>query len=84
MIEKGLWREGCTNNGTTPGKTMREAVLHPSGFYYQNFYGANYRVKETVTMADLHYRIQRAIESEVSQLSSVATEWRGSVTRSGS
>src|SRR4029077_4142253 len=49
-----------------PSKTMREAVLHLSGFYYQNFYGANYRVKETVTMADLNYRIQRVIESEVS------------------
>jgi len=56
----------CTNTGTIPSKTMREAVLHLSGFYYQNFYGANYRVKETVTMADLNYRIQRVIESEVS------------------
>ncbi len=54
------------NTGTIPSKTMREAVLHLSGFYYQNFYGANYRVKETVTMADLNYRVQRVIESEVS------------------
>src|SRR5258708_9316309 len=67
MIEKGLGVGGvCTNTGTIPSKTMREAVLHLSGFYYQNFYGANYRVKETVTMADLSYRIQRVIESEVS------------------
>jgi NAD(P) transhydrogenase len=67
MIEKGVGVGGvCTNTGTIPSKTMREAVLHLSGFYYQNFYGANYRVKETVTMADLHYRIQRVIESEVS------------------
>jgi len=67
MIEKGLGVGGvCTNTGTIPSKTMREAVLHLSGFYYQNFYGANYRVKETVTMADLNYRIQRVIESEVS------------------
>jgi NAD(P) transhydrogenase len=67
MIEKGVGVGGvCTNTGTIPSKTMREAVLHLSGFYYQNFYGANYRVKETVTMADLNYRIQRVIESEVS------------------
>jgi NAD(P) transhydrogenase len=67
MIEKGLGVGGvCTNTGTIPSKTMREAVLHLSGFYYQNFYGANYRVKETVTMADLNYRVQRVIESEVS------------------
>jgi NAD(P) transhydrogenase len=67
MIEKGVGVGGVsTNTGTIPSKTMREAVLHLSGFYYQNFYGANYRVKETVTMADLNYRIQRVIESEVS------------------
>jgi NAD(P) transhydrogenase len=55
----------CINTGTIPSKTMREAVLHLSGFYYQNFYGANYRVKEIVTMADLNYRVQRVIENEV-------------------
>jgi NAD(P) transhydrogenase len=55
----------CTNTGTIPSKTMREAVLHLSGFYYQNFYGGNYHVKDIVTMADLNYRVQRVIESEV-------------------
>ena len=66
MIEKRVGVGGvCTNTGTIPSKTMREAVLHLSGFYYQNFYGANYRVKETVTMADLNYRLQLVIESEV-------------------
>src|SRR5258705_1090929 len=66
IIEKGVGVGGvCTNTGTIPSKTMREAVLHLSGFYYQNFYGANYRVKEVVTMADLNYRVQRVIENEV-------------------
>jgi len=55
----------CINTGTIPSKTMREAVLHLSGFYYQNFYGANYHVKENVTMADLNYRVSRVIENEV-------------------
>lgn len=55
----------CTNTGTIPSKTMREAVLHLSGFYYQNFYGANYHVKDVVTMADLNFRVQRVIENEV-------------------
>jgi NAD(P) transhydrogenase len=53
------------NTGTIPSKTMREAVLHLSGFYYQNFYGANHQIKETVAMADLNYRVQRVIENEV-------------------
>src|ERR1700746_1283456 len=66
MIEKRVGVGGvCTNTGTIPSKTMREAVLHLSGFYYQNFYGGTYRVKEVVTMADLSYRVQRVIENEV-------------------
>ena len=35
----------CINTGTIPSKTMREAVLHLSGFYDQAFYGSNYQVK---------------------------------------
>jgi NAD(P) transhydrogenase len=56
----------CTNTGTIPSKTMREAVLHLSGFYEHSFYGANYHGKEQVTMADLNFRVQRVIENEVS------------------
>ena len=56
----------CINTGTIPSKTMREAVLHLSGFYDQSFYGANYHAKDQVTMADLNFRVQRVIESEVS------------------
>jgi NAD(P) transhydrogenase len=65
VIEKRAVGGVCINTGTIPSKTMREAVLHLSGFYYQNFYGANYRVKEVVTMADLNYRVHRVIENEV-------------------
>jgi len=53
------------NTGTIPSKTMREAVLHLSGFYYQNIYGVNYRVKETITMADLSFRAQHVIKTEI-------------------
>ena len=55
----------CINIGTIPSKTMREAVIHLSGVYYQNFYGSSYHVKENVTMADLSFRVQRVIENEV-------------------
>src|SRR5438477_11207895 len=66
VIEKRAAVGGvCTNTGTIPSKTMREAVLHLSGLYYQNFYGANLHVKDAVTMADLNYRMQRVIENEV-------------------
>ena len=53
------------NTGTIPSKTMREAVLHLSGFYSKTFYGSNYNVKENVTMADLNFRVQHVIENEV-------------------
>src|SRR6202521_2809950 len=66
IIEKQSGVGGvCTNTGTIPSKTMREAVLHLSGFYDQNFYGSNYNVKENVTMADLNFRVQHVVESEV-------------------
>src|SRR5438046_9684524 len=55
----------CINTGTIPSKTMREAVLHLSGFYYQNIYGINYRVKDKITMADLSFRIQHVIKTEI-------------------
>src|SRR5881628_3735403 len=55
----------CINTGTIPSKTMREAVLHLSGFYYQNVYGVNYRVKDKITMADLLFRVQHVIKTEV-------------------
>jgi NAD(P) transhydrogenase len=66
IIEKDAAVGGvCINTGTIPSKTMREAVLHLSGFYYQNFYGANYHVKDVVTMSDLNDRVHRVIENEV-------------------
>ena len=66
IVEKSAAVGGvCINTGTIPSKTMREAVLHLSGFYYQNFYGANYHVKDVVTMSDLNYRVHRVVENEV-------------------
>src|SRR6185312_14600953 len=51
--------------GTIPSKTMREAVLHLSGYNYRSVYGVNYRVKEKITMADLAFRVQAVIKTEV-------------------
>jgi NAD(P) transhydrogenase len=53
------------NTGTIPSKTMREAVLHLSGFNYQNIYGVSYRVKEKITLADLSFRVQHVIKTEI-------------------
>ena len=55
----------CVNTGTIPSKTCREAVLHLSGYYYQNVYGVNYRLKEKISMADLAFRVQHVIKTEI-------------------
>src|ERR1700735_1637328 len=67
LIEKQSSIGGtCMNFGTIPSKTLREAVLHLSGFHYQNLYGMDYRVKKDITMEDLMFRVKRVIETEIS------------------
>jgi len=69
VVEKQTMVGGvCINTGTIPSKTMREAVLHLSGFYDQAFYGSNYHVKENITMSDLSFRVTRVIENEAAVL----------------
>src|ERR1035438_9140978 len=69
VVEKAAMVGGvCINTGTIPSKTMREAVLHLSGFYDQAFYGANYHAKENITMSDLSFRVNRVIENEAAVL----------------
>src|SRR6516225_4390110 len=53
------------NTGTIPSKTIREAVLHLSGYQYQSIYGVNYRVKEPITMGDLSFRALNVIKTEI-------------------
>jgi NAD(P) transhydrogenase len=66
LVEKAQCVGGvCINTGTIPSKTMREAVLHLSGYLYQNVYGVNYRVKEKINMADLAFRVQHVIKTEI-------------------
>src|SRR3954465_15214155 len=55
----------CTNTGTIPSKTLREAVLHLSGHRERGIYGASYQVKQNITMADLHFRTEHVIRHEI-------------------
>ena len=55
----------CINTGTIPSKSMREAVMHLSGYQYQSIYGMNYHVKEKITVADLSFRVQHVIKTEI-------------------
>ena len=66
LVEKNECVGGvCINTGTIPSKTMREAVLHLSGYNHQNIYGVNYRVKDKISMADLAFRVQHVIRTEI-------------------
>ena len=54
----------CTNTGTIPSKSFREAVLYLSGFRERCLYGSAYRVKSRITMQDLTYRIESIVKHE--------------------
>jgi NAD(P) transhydrogenase len=55
----------CVNTGTIPSKTLREAVLYLTGFTQRDMYGASYRVKSEITIADLLARSQHVVAREV-------------------
>jgi NAD(P) transhydrogenase len=65
LIERDAMLGGvCTNTGTIPSKTLREAVLYLTGITQRELYGASYRVKEGITPADLLARTQHVIRKE--------------------
>jgi NAD(P) transhydrogenase len=55
----------CINTGTIPSKTLREAVMHLSGYRERRIYGASYAVKEKITMSDLLFRADQVIKHEI-------------------
>src|SRR5512145_1905723 len=55
----------CINTVTIPSKTLREAVLHLSGYREHSLYGASYTVKQNITMTDLLYRTDHVIQHEL-------------------
>jgi NAD(P) transhydrogenase len=55
----------CINTGTIPSKTLREAVIHLSGYRERNIYGASYSVKRNISMADLLFRADYVIRNEI-------------------
>ncbi len=55
----------CVNTGTIPSKTMREAVLYLSGFYYQNVYGSHHHEHQKITISELASHVQTIVQKEV-------------------
>src|SRR3979411_1200150 len=66
LVEKKAVLGGvCINTGTIPSKTMREAVLHLSGYRERGLYGASYTVKEKITVEDLMFRVGEVVRNEI-------------------
>src|SRR5438128_8109563 len=55
----------CINTGTIPSKTLREAILHLSGYRERGLYGASYTVKQNITMEDLLFRADHVVRHEI-------------------
>ncbi|MDQ3104986.1 MAG: Si-specific NAD(P)(+) transhydrogenase, partial [Actinomycetota bacterium] len=62
---RGMVGGVCLNTGTIPSKTLREAVLYLTGMTQREMYGASYRVKTDITVADLTARTQHVVGREV-------------------
>ncbi len=66
IIERKMVVGGvCINTGTIPSKSLREAVLYLSGFRQRSLYGAQYRLKKSVTIEDLAFRANHVIKNEI-------------------
>lgn len=55
----------CTNTGTIPSKTMREAIMFLSGIRQRPIYGRSYKIKADVDFSDLRQRIDHVIKHEI-------------------
>jgi len=55
----------CVNTGTIPSKSFKEAVLFLTGIRQRKVYGAGFRVKTDITMADLTFRCNHVMQIEI-------------------
>ncbi len=66
VVEKKSMVGGvCTNTGTIPSKTMREAIMFLSGIRQRPIYGRSFMIKRNVTFSDLRQRIDHVIKHEI-------------------
>ena len=61
---RGMIGGVCTQTGTIPSKTLREAVLYLTGYAMRGLYGESYRVKQDITVQDLLARTNFVIGRE--------------------
>src|SRR6476620_6811290 len=54
----------CLHTGTIPSKTIREAILHLTGYRQRDVYEESYRRKREITMDDLRLMIRNVGQTE--------------------
>lgn len=55
----------CLHSGTVPSKTLREAILHLTGFRQRDVYADQYRSKRGITMEDLRKKLAQVTQTEL-------------------
>ena len=61
---------GVNVNTGTAGKTLREAVMHLTGYRERNVYGESYSVKQDITMSDLMVKTRYVMRQQIDILRS--------------
>lgn len=65
VLERLPMLGGVDVNTGTASKTLREAVLHLTGFRERNIHGDSYSVKQDITMSDLMVRTGYVMQQQV-------------------
>lgn len=55
----------CLHSGTIPSKTMREAILHLTGFRQREVYAEQFRHKRSIRMEDLSLKLHQVTDREL-------------------
>lgn len=66
LVERRMCDLGgvCLHTGTIPSKTMREAILHLTGFRQKDVYGEQFRHKRHITMEALRRKLDQVTRNE--------------------
>lgn len=70
LVERrhGLMGGVCLHTGTIPSKTMREAILHLTGYRQRGVYGDRFRQKRHITMDELRRKLSSVVQHEMDVL----------------
>ena len=55
----------CLHSGTIPSKTMREAILHLTGYRQREVYADQFRHKRSIRMEDLSLKLNQVTDREL-------------------